>query len=193
MDIVAHGLWAGAAGIAANQMLKKPLLLRWVVAWGMFPDLFAFTATFLVLIWFRLFGGSSAPRGIFSRALSDALPPFLQPDRLYLFSHSLLIFGLVFGAVWLLWRRPVLVMLGWSLHILMDIPSHRAGRYGTPFLWPLSSYRFNGVSWGQDWFFVLNYTALTAVYVALLVWLLTSRRRERLSSSTQGAQDRPEA
>jgi membrane-bound metal-dependent hydrolase YbcI (DUF457 family) len=121
------------------------------------------------------------------------LPAFLRPDRLYLFSHSLVIFALVYGAVWLLWRRPVLVMLAWPLHILMDIPSHRAGRYGTPFLWPLSSYRFNGASWGQRWFFILNYSALTAAYVALLVWLLMSRRREQQSSSTKREQDRPEA
>ena len=172
MDFFAHGFWAGAAGITADRKLHRRVLLPWVVLWGVFPDLFAFTPTFAAVVWLRFFRGLdvSGHFFIFSPAAREALPAFLQPDELYHYSHSLVIFALAFGAVWLLRRRPALAMLGWPLHVLMDIPSHHAGRFGTPFLWPLSSYQFNGTSWGQRWFMILNWSAIAAAYLALLVW-----------------------
>ncbi len=181
MDVFAHACWATAAGTATNRKLGLRLRLPWVAFWGVFPDLFAFTPTFLLMLWFRFVQGipTQGRFFIFSPVLRDALPDFLKPDELYHYSHSLVIFGLVFGAAWLMRRKPTLVMLGWLLHILMDIPTHRAGRYGTPFLWPFSDYRFNGISWGQDWFMVLNWTSIILVYVALWVWSIRhSQRRE---------------
>ena len=177
MDTLAHGLWAGAAYLAASSRLRKQLRVWRVVVWGIFPDLFAFTPTFVVLAWHRLFGDPAHPMQFFSRALRESLPVFLQPHILYPWSHSLIIFALLFAIVWFLGRRAAPAMLAWPLHILMDIPSHRAGLYGTPFLWPISSYRFNGVSWGQRWFMILNYTALAAVFVVLVAWRVWSRQQ----------------
>ena len=37
----------------------------------------------------------------------------------YYASHSLLVFGIVFGIAWLLANHPISEMLGWSLHILI--------------------------------------------------------------------------
>ncbi len=177
MDFFAHGFWAGAAGITANRKLRRRLALPWVVLWGVFPDLFAFTPTFVVVVWLRFFRGVdvSSRFFLFSPAARNALPVFLRPDQLYHYSHSLVVFSLAFGAAWLWLRRPALVMLAWPLHILMDIPSHRAGTYGTPFLWPLSSYQFNGTSWGQRWFMILNWSAIGAAYLALLISSRASR------------------
>ena len=179
MDFFAHGFWAGAAGMAANRKMKEPVRLRWVLLWGVFPDLFAFSPTFLLMTWLRWFGGASVPPHLFSRALRESLPAGLRPDELYRLSHSLIVFSAVFALVWVLSRRPVLAMLAWPLHVLMDIPSHRAGMYGTPFLWPISDYRFNGVSWGQRWFMILNYSLITAAYAGLLIWFVASKLRER--------------
>ncbi|HSW49476.1 MAG TPA: hypothetical protein VLH09_04840 [Bryobacteraceae bacterium] len=178
MDIFAHGAWAGAAGIAAGRRLRRSISVPLAMLWGVFPDLFAFTPTFMLVAWMRFIDGIVIPGRffIFSPAARDALPVFLRPDELYHYSHSLVVFSLVFGAVWLLRRRPALVMLGWPLHILMDIPTHRAGRYGTPFLWPISSYVFDGISWGQRWFMILSWSSIGAVYLALLAWYLVSRR-----------------
>jgi hypothetical protein len=75
--------------------------------------------------------------------------------------------------VWLLVRRPVLEMLGWALHILIDIPSHSLRFFATPFLWPLSGYSVDGIPWGNRWYMLINYSALVIVY--LLLWR-TSRR-----------------
>ncbi len=99
--------------------------------------------------------------------------------QLYQISHSLFVFSAVFGIVWLIRRRPVLEMLGWPLHILIDIPSHTLRFFPTPFLWPVSSYHFDGISWGNRWFMLVNYSAIAAVYLALW-WTGTNRIRARL-------------
>jgi hypothetical protein len=169
VDIFAHGLWAGAAATAANRKLKRPVRIGWAVFWGVFPDLFAFAIPMALLMWTR-----------FSQGLA-AMPARGQPRwslawQLYHVSHSLIIFGTVFGLVWLVTRRPALELLGWLLHILIDIPTHTARFFPTPFLWPVSSYYFSGIRWGERWFMLANYSALLIVY--LLLWW-TARRRKR--------------
>ena len=179
MDIVAHGLWAGACGAVANRKLRTKLRFFSTVFWGAFPDLFAFLPMAVLLISFKFYGEPASPRLLFSRTLRQALPHFLWPDVLYPFSHSFPVFLAVFLLAWLLLRRPVLAMFGWPLHILMDIPTHGAGAYRTPFLWPLSSYRFSGIWWSRRWFMILNYSLLAAVYIALFIWPLLSKRKSR--------------
>lgn len=181
MDILAHGLWAGAAGAAANLKLKKKVRFLPTVLWGMFPDAFAFLPLFSVFILYGSFGEPINRRLLFSRALRQVLPEFWWPEALYQLSHSLVVFLIVFLLVWLLLRRPVLALVGWPLHVLMDIPTHGAGVFGTPFLWPLSAYRFSGFWWSRRWFMILNYTLLAAVYFALFVWPRVSRWRSRVS------------
>lgn len=41
MEIVAHGLWASAAGFAGRRAGYKVNVL-WLAFWGMFPDILAF-------------------------------------------------------------------------------------------------------------------------------------------------------
>jgi hypothetical protein len=179
MDIFAHGMWAGAAAIAAKRKLARPVHPGWAALCGVFPDLVAFTPSFALGLWFWLFRGLAASGRFFflSPVLRDALPGFLRPDALYHYSHSLVIFSAVFGFAWWLRGRPVLAMMGWSLHILMDIPTHRAGRYGTPFAWPLTDYRFDGISWGQQWFMILNWSAIAVVCLILLTSRIVVARR----------------
>ena len=181
MDVFAHGFWAAAAATAANRKLAIRVPLPWAALWGVFPDLFAFTPTFFFMLWLRFVEGvpTEGRFFIFSARLRDSLPVFLKPDELYHYSHSLVIFALVFAIVWRLRHSPSLVMLGWPLHILLDIPTHRAGRYGTPFLWPLTDYRFDGISWGQPWFMLLNWSAIATVYLCLFLWSIAERRRSK--------------
>mgnify|MGYP001257706116 CR=1 FL=1 len=189
MDVFAHAMWSGAAGLATRKKTGIPIRLYWAMLWGVFPDVFAFSPAFVLMLWLRVSEGVR-PEGrflIFGRGLREALPAFLQPDQLYHYSHSLIIFLVAFGAALLLLRRPVWVMLAWPLHILMDIPTHRAGRFGTPFLWPLSDYRFNGISWGQGWFMLLNWSAIAATYILLLIWYVAARRRERAAVEEMAA------
>jgi len=115
--------------------------------------------------------------------LPDAHGPqnFQYVWQLYHCSHSLLMFAAVFGLVWLILRRPVFEMLGWALHILIDIPTHQ-GIFAVHFLWPLSNYGFSGFRWENRWFLALNYAALLAVFVWL--WVQNTRAKSVLSSHT---------
>jgi hypothetical protein len=58
-------------------------------------------------------------------------------------------------------------MGGWLVHILCDIPTHSYRFYPTPIFWPLSSWKFNGFSWGVWWFMLLNYSALFIVFLII--------------------------
>jgi hypothetical protein len=166
MDIFAHGLWATAAARGANRKIGKRIRLGWAAFFGAFPDLFAFTVPFVMIVVQRLNGVPVAGR-----------PPRMGLAwDLYQVSHSLFVFSAVFGLVWLIRRRPALELLGWPLHILIDIPTHTLRFFPTPFLWPVSSYYVDGVSWANRWFMLVNYSAIAAVY--LVLWW-TGRRQAR--------------
>jgi hypothetical protein len=89
---------------------------------------------------------------------------------LYHFTHSALVFAAVFGGLWLLLRRPVLEMLGWALHIVIDVFTHTR-LFAVPFLWPLSAVHVDGIRWEAGWFVAANYSALAAVYSLPRTWI----------------------
>ncbi|MES2930212.1 MAG: hypothetical protein V4665_00290 [Patescibacteria group bacterium] len=158
MDILAHMLWANYGARAINKKQgrrKRPINLPWVTFWGVFPDLFAF--------------GIPIALGIFA-SIGNGFSDFHRPDMLglpatlYQYSHSLVIWAAVFIIAWIASKRPRLDLLGWALHILIDIPSHSASFYPTPFLFPLSDYRFiHGVSWSNTTYMIINYILLLIV------------------------------
>lgn len=173
MDIVAHALWAGVGAKIAGDKAGVRLRIGWAAFWGIFPDLFTFSIPAALRLWWYATG----------------VTPSLLPDpqsakrlqfawQLYHSSHSLLVFGVVFGLVWLICGRPLLEMLAWGLHILIDIFTHQ-GIFAVHFLWPFSSYGFNGIRWEGRWFMAANYGALCMVL--LWIWL---RRRHTASRNT---------
>ena len=171
MDIFAHGLWAGAAYKAVNKKAKKPLNVWLAGFWGIFPDLFAFTIGFTWLFGSIIFGDMSfadlpRPEAV-EPAPQDTLPIFRLTSLLYSMSHSAIVFLIVFGVVFLILRRPLWELGGWFIHILLDIPTHSYQFYPTPFLWPLSGWKFDGFSWGTWWFLIPNYIAIILVYLFL--------------------------
>lgn len=181
MDVFAHGLWAGAAARVANKnpaiagKIKKPLRVWQTVFWGVFPDLFAFTLPIVWMLWNIIFGKlrlSDLHRPeIAEPAVRDTLPILQIASHLYNISHSLIVFALVFALIRFILRRPIWEMSGWFLHILIDIPTHSYRFYPTPFLWPISEWKFNGFSWGTPWFMILNYSAIILVY-----WFLKKKK-----------------
>jgi len=175
MDIFAHGLWAGAAYKAVNKKAKKPLNVRLAGFWGVFPDLFAFTLGFAWLFGNLIFGDMSftdLPRpDSVEPAPQDTLPIFRLTSMLYSISHSAIVFLIVFGVVFLIFRRPSWELGGWFIHILLDIPTQSYQFYPTPFLWPISGWKFDGFSWGTPWFLILNYSAIIIVY-----WFLRRKK-----------------
>lgn len=171
MDILAHGLWVGAVYKAINKKNKRPLSVKFAAFWGVFPDLFAFTIGFVWLFGNLLFGDTNLadlPRpDSVEPAPRDTLPIFRLTPLLYSLSHSAIIFFIVFGIVYFVFRRPVWELGGWFIHIILDIPTHSYQFYPTPFLWPLSDWKFNGFSWGTLWFLIPNYIGIIGAYLLL--------------------------
>jgi hypothetical protein len=60
-------------------------------------------------------------------------------------------FLLVFGITTILVHRIVLELLGWLLHVLLNILMRSFGYYATPFPWPVSDYRVDGIAWWPPW------------------------------------------
>lgn len=94
---------------------------------------------------------------------------------LYNFTHSALVFAVIFGGLWLILRRPVLEMLGWALHIVIDVFTH-TGLFAIRFLWPFSAVHVDGIRWETGWVLAGNYGALAAAYLLLWVWSRTRAR-----------------
>jgi uncharacterized membrane protein len=95
---------------------------------------------------------------------------------LYNGTHSILVFAVCFAAVWFLLKRPALEMLGWAIHIFIDVFTH-SGLFAIKFLWPLSSVHLDGKPWETPWFLAANYLALASVY--LWIWISRAIKRAR--------------
>jgi hypothetical protein len=182
MDILAHGLWATAGAIGLRRKTQVATSLGWAAFWGVFPDLFSFTIPATVRIWWLLTGATRS-------LLPDPHGPqhFQFVWQLYHCSHSLVVFGLAFGLVWVFARRPVFSMLGWLLHIAVDIFTHR-GIFATHFLWPLSSFGWDGTPWESTWFLAANYITLAAV---CLLFFFRSARSARQRRTGNGSAEAP--
>jgi len=152
-----------------RQKLSRSLSLWWLAFWGVFPDLFSFTIPAFLRIWWYATGVTSS-----LRPDPESAKRLQFVWQLYHCSHSVITFTAVFTVVWLLAGHPVLEMLGWCLHILIDIGTHQ-GIFAIHFLWPVSAYAVSTLRWENLRFFVANYVALLLVYC----WLWIRRHKAR--------------
>lgn len=158
MDILSHGLWGSLAFGRKNRRSFWTAFL-----FGIAPDFFSFGA-FFISVWlgiqdFPPFSGEPPDPAL--------IPAYVS--NLYNFSHSVIIFAITFLAVWLIWKRPFWEMSAWGFHILVDIPTHSYKFFPTPFLWPVSDFKFNGWHWGNPWIFFPNIALLFLLYLWFFV------------------------
>lgn len=178
MDILSHGLWAAVGATAINRKSPVKKVNLWLAGfWGAFPDLFAFVPSMIWLLALRLQGKTTLNFGPENADHLTKLntPPYQLSAYLYNFSHSLIIFFSIVIIVMIvkyvknkkiILQDFPLVMLGWLLHIIMDIPTHTYKFYPTPIFWPIFGWEFkNGFSWGQPWFLALDYGLLILCFV----------------------------
>jgi hypothetical protein len=163
MDIVSHGLWGG---VAFGQKHKKSFWIAF--AFGVAPDLFSFGIFFVQ----RIFMGGLDFSHHGPPELSS-IPAYV--DTLYNITHSLVVFAVVFGVVSLLLKRPVIEMLAWPLHIVLDTATHSSAFFPTPFLWPISDFHVDGTSWGHPLIFFPNLALLFVAYI----WFYYSKRKKK--------------
>lgn len=164
MDIVSHGLWGS---LAFGRRNGRDFGLAFLI--GIAPDLFSF-GLYTLGTWVGVFDHPDWRSG--RHPDPAAIPAFVH--MLYDYTHSLVIFLIVFGLVWLIRRRPWWLLGAWALHILIDIPTHSFAFFPTPFLFPVSNYKFDGVSWGHPYIFFPNVILLAF----LLIWFGVKRWRE---------------
>ena len=165
MDIFAHGLWTYA-------IFHKKKYVWLAVLFGLLPDILSFGIIFVMNLVNRNF--HSGPPAI------HTLPKWLFAA--YNLTHSLVMFFVIFVLIYILTRKWFWALTAWGIHILIDIPTHSLRYFPTPFLWPLSDYVFNGISWGTPWFMLVNYSALMIVFVLIA----HNRAKERKITKIKG-------
>lgn len=164
MDFVSHALWGG---IAFGRRDRSAFTAA--VGISLLPDLLTeglFGALYLM-------GIGDMPTWDTGHPDIVAYPPWAQ--YLYNGTHSFVLFTLAFLLIWILARKPVWLVGPWGLHILIDIPTHSLELFPTPFLWPLSSFKVDGMHWHSPLVLIADLLMLVALYS---LWLARTRRRQ---------------
>jgi LexA-binding, inner membrane-associated putative hydrolase len=176
MDIVAHTLWAAASVALLHR--RRALPRRTVVATlglAALPDVLHLVP--VALWWLFADGTFAALRGyaIAVPGQEPGLPPLVQlwSHHLHCVMHSAPVAGLVTFIVWTARRAFWIPLLGWWSHIVIDVFTHSADYYAVPVLYPFTARGFDGIAWTTPWFMALNYLALAAAGV----WLMLTRDR----------------
>ncbi len=142
----------------------------WGIFFGVFPDFFAFTPVFFYVFYNWIFKHKAL---VFGPPEDGRIMPLNDlSHQLYNYSHSFVIWLIVVGVVWFAYRRFPWILLGWALHIGIDIFSHSSEFYPTPFLFPISNFQVNGNSWGEPLFMTINYGLLLVFYTFIVPWLI---------------------
>ncbi len=171
MDIISHGLWGG---VLAGRKTKMSFWLAFF--FGVAPDLFSFGIFFVQ----RLFTGDlDFHKG--GHPDIESIAPYV--NTLYNFTHSLVVFSVVFVLVWLFFERPIYEMFAWMFHILLDIFTHSYEFFPTPFLYPISDFKVNGTSWGHPIIFFPNLILLIITYSYFYYSSRRTKQRGTLSET----------
>lgn len=177
MDIVAHTLWAAAGAAVIHR--RRPLAPGAVIATLVLAALPDVVQLLPLAAWWLFADGSLAALRAYAVAgpgQEPVLPPLvgLLSHHLHCVMHSAPIASLVTLALWAARRKLWIPLLGWWSHIVIDVFTHSVDYYPAPVLYPFTQRGFDGIAWITPWFMVLNYAALTAAGV----WLLLSRKRQ---------------
>ena len=176
MDILAHGLWAGAAVMAiAPQRKPRRAIWVWTVVLAVMPDLGHMLP---VTGWAMstLSGGDWWQYAMAVPGLEPAMPEAVRllAHHLHCVLHSAVVAAAVTALVWWRWRVLWLPLLGWWLHIVIDVFTHSADFFPSPIFYPFTYWGFDGWAWNQPAALVSNYVALGGVWL----WLLQTRQRK---------------
>lgn len=151
MDFFAHIIWSII-------IFHKTPYTGLVVFFGVLPDLFSWT----IYMFYSLF-----KRKKFRSPNPSDLPNWVH--LLYGITHSIFVFAWVGLIILIILGYIPIFFWAWLIHILLDIPTHSRDFLPTPFLWPVSKWKFPGINWGNKWFMIANYTAI--IVVGLTIFL----------------------
>ena len=164
MDIFAHGFWTYA-------IYSKRKYVWHSVLFGVLPDLLSF-GVFAIMMMIS----GNLPRG---PPPISMIPGWV--NMAYNLTHSIVVFGFVFLMVYLFTKKWFWPLMGWALHILIDIPTHSSKFFPTPMFWPMSNYNFDGIGWFASWFMILNYSAL----IIVMYFVVREKRKLRFKAKVK--------
>jgi hypothetical protein len=164
MDFVSHALWGG---VAFGRKNKKNFLLAAGIS--IMPDILT-EGLFFAFYLLNIGGMPGWEKG--HPNITD-YPIFAQ--TFYNVTHSLVIFAISFILIWIVIKKPLWIIAAWGLHILIDIPTHSAALFPTPFLWPISNFKVNGIGWHNPIVLAIDITLLIVAYA---IWLYPKFRRK---------------
>jgi len=163
-------IWHGVSNVALQKTIQKEKLQKkwWFVLeaflWGSIPDLIPFTIPVIFSLFSRVAFWAGENQVMFENA-----------RNLYQYTHSLVIFIVVFLLFRFVLKRWYLSPLGWGLHIVIDMPLHSSDYFPTPFLFPLSSWTLPfGISWATWWIW-------GSLWVILFIWLFWLKKINKKS------------
>jgi membrane-bound metal-dependent hydrolase YbcI (DUF457 family) len=165
MDFVSHALWGG---VTLGRRKRRDFLV--VAGVSILPDVLT-EGLFMILYLMDIGGMPGWENG--HPNITD-FPMFAQ--ILYNITHSLVIFALVFVLLGIVARKPIWITAAWGLHILIDIPTHSLDLFPTPFLWPLSDIKVDGIDWDSPVVLIIDITLLITAYS---LWLYPRFRQRR--------------
>ena len=172
MDVVSHALWAAAA--AEGLRRRGTFTGRDVIvaaAFGAMPDLVGLLP---VTAW-----AVGSPDALDAIGRYVAAVPGSEPDMapwarhaehvMHCSAHSLIVLALFALVAWRYGSAMRAALLGWALHIALDVPTHSSAYYAVTLFYPISEWRFDGVAWTTPAVLAVNWVLLAATGAAL--WL----------------------
>jgi len=171
MDIISHWLrwW-----ISVGRKSKKQFWLSF--AFGILPDFLSFGLPFVITIfsviflWASFTGMEAAHHNLDGSYIHN----------IYTVTHSFIVWAVFFFWLWLIFRKPILPVFAWLFHILLDIPTHSLKFYATPFLWPISDYKFDGTPRSNPWILWTDIVLIIIMY-GIYYWRKYWKKRKILS------------
>ena len=181
MDILAHGLWAAAAvstiPLVAPRVRPTRSVWVWAVVLAVLPDL----GHMLPVTGWAMSALSSADWWQYATASPGQEPP--MPAQVVWWAHHLhcvlhsAISALLVTALVGWWLKGFwLPLLGWWLHIVIDVFTHSAAYFPSPVFYPLTYWGFDGWAWNEPAFMLLNYSALALAWLGI-AWGWNRQRR----------------
>lgn len=153
MDLISHSLWGG---LLIGR--KKRRIFIWVVILSVLPDILSEGIMFS----FIYLGIEGMPN------LADGHPNITDYPNyaqcFYNITHSLIVFIAIFILVWIIRKKIYWPLLAWGIHIVIDIPTHSYALFPTPFLWPISDFKIDGIPWDNPIILIPNFLLLFIFY-----------------------------
>jgi hypothetical protein len=169
MDTLSHGLWALAIFWGTNYRWRAFFI-------GMIPDLLSFG----IYLPYRFISAGFH----LGRPDGSVIPSWVGMS--YNVTHSFVTWILIGALLYWLGKRYWPIVFAAIAHIALDIPTH-CSFFPTPFLWPLASYTYCGVSWATPWIFRLNWLCLALIFTLIGVHEWQKWRAQRIAHSPRAS------